>query len=253
MTSLDAAYFDQWYADMTSSETRDALIAESLGVPADLRLPGVLTGEGLDELASTLRLGPDDLLLDIACGRGGYGIEIARRAKASLIGIDFSAVALDQARILAAERLPSRFSFQLGTLTETGLPTAVAEAIMCVDAVQFAAPPLTALLEFRRLLKPGGRLALTCWEPADPTDDRVPARIRAVNLQRDLTKAGFADVTSQDRPTWRQAERTLWQAAVASNVDDPAMQSLKDEGKASLANFNLMHRVYATATAPFAT
>jgi cyclopropane fatty-acyl-phospholipid synthase-like methyltransferase len=40
----------------------------------------------------------DGLLLDLACGRGGYGIEVARRAGARLLSVDFSSVALEQAR-----------------------------------------------------------------------------------------------------------------------------------------------------------
>jgi hypothetical protein len=37
---------------------------------------------------------------------------------------------------------------------------------MCVDAVQFAGSPLAAPAEFRRVLAPGARLALSCWEAA---------------------------------------------------------------------------------------
>ncbi|GAA3288863.1 class I SAM-dependent methyltransferase [Dactylosporangium vinaceum] len=250
MTSLDASYFDKWYADMAASADRDALIARTLGVPADLRLPGVLTGPGLDEVTAALHLPPDGLLLDIACGRGGYGIEAARRTGATLIGVDFSAVALDQARPLAADRLPGRATFQLGTLTETGIPSASADAVMCIDAIQFATPPAAGLRECRRLLKPGARLVLTTWQAVDPDDNRVPARIRAVHLERDLTEAGFTSITVHDRPAWRAAERSLWEAAVAVENPDPAVQSLQDEGRASLANFDQMHRVFATATAP---
>ena len=47
-----------------------------------------------------LRLPPGGLLADIACGRGGYSIENARRAGARLLGVDFSVVALDQ-RVLS--------------------------------------------------------------------------------------------------------------------------------------------------------
>ena len=247
----DAAYFDQWYADMAASPARDAIIARALGLPPELRSASLLTWQGIAEVTEELRLPQDGLLLDIACGRGGYGIEVARRTGARLVGVDFSAVALEQARSISARRLPAgRSEFQIGTLLATGLPTGVADGLMCVDAVQFAEPPLAALLEFRRLLTSGGRLALTCWEAVDPSDERVPPRIHAVDLRRDLPKAGFVDVEVQEKPEWRQAERAMWEEAVAAVDSDAAVRSLQAEGRRSLDTFDSLRRVFATATAP---
>jgi hypothetical protein len=79
----------------------------------------------------------------------------------------------------------------------------------------------------------------------------VPPRIRAVNLRRDLPAAGFVDVQVDDKRDWREVERGMWEAAVAEPADsDPAMQSLKAEGRRSLDNFDALRRVFATATAP---
>jgi hypothetical protein len=86
---------------------------------------------------------------------------------------------------------------------------------MCVDAVQFADPPVAALLEFRRVLASGARLVLSCWEAADPSDERVSPRIRAVNLRRDLPSAGFVEVEVREKPEWREIERRMWQEALA--------------------------------------
>ena len=248
----DATYFDQWYADMAASPTRDAIVARTMGLPPDLGFASALTWQALAEVTEELRLPPDDaVVLDIACGRGGYGLEVARRAGAHVIGVDFSAVALEQARSLSTRLLPAgRCEFRIGTLLETGLPTAVADGLMCVDAVQFAEPPLAALAEFRRVLKPGGRLVLTCWAAVDPADERVPARIHGVDLRRDLPLAGFTDVEVHDRPEWRSAERSLWQEALAVPDPDAAVRSLQAEGRRSLETFDSLRRVFATATAP---
>ena len=247
----DAAYFDQWYADMAVSPARDAIMARTLGLPPELRFASALTWQGVADVTAGLRLPQDGLLLDIACGRGGYGIEVARRAGARLIGVDFSGVALEQARSISADRLPAgRSDFRIGTLLETGLPTGDADGLMCVDAVQFAEPPLAALVEFRRLLASGGRLVLTCWEAADAADGRVPPRIHAVNLRRDLPEAGFVDVEVHDKPEWREAERVMWEEAVAAADADAAVRSLQVEGRRSLDAFDSLRRVFATATAP---
>jgi SAM-dependent methyltransferase len=248
----DAAYFDQWYADMETSPARDAIVARALGLPAELQSTSLLTWAGIAELTEALDLPPDGLLLDAACGRGGYGIEVARRSGARLLGVDFSEVALAQARLSSARLLPpGRAEFQAGSLAATGLPAGLADGLMCVDAVQFADPPLAGLREFRRVLASGGRLVLSCWEAADPADERVSPRIRAVNLRRDLPAAGFADVRVRDKPGWREAERRFWRAAIAAPDDsDPGVRSLQREGRRSLDTFDSSRRVFATATAP---
>ena len=248
---LDATYFDHWYADMAASPVRDAIVARTLGLPPELHSTSQLTWQGIAEVTEALRMPQDGLLVDVACGRGGYGIEVARRTGVRLLGVDFSGVALEQARLNSARLLPAgRSEFRVGTLVATGLPAAVAEGLMCVDAVQFADPPLAALLEFRRLLASGARLVLSCWEAAEPRDERVPSRIHAVNLQRDLPAAGFADVQVHDKPEWREAERRMWLEALAAPAGSDAVRSLQDEGRRSLDTFGSVRRVFATATAP---
>jgi ubiquinone/menaquinone biosynthesis C-methylase UbiE len=248
----DAAYFDQWYEDMATSPARDAIVARTLGLPPELQSNGMLTWPGIAEVTEALRMPPGGLLLDVACGRGGYGIEVARRSGARLLGVDFSAVALRQARLSSARLLPAaRAEFRVGTLVETGLPAAVADGLMCVDAVQFGDPPLAALREFRRVLVSGAQLVLSCWEAADPADERVSPRIRTVNLRRDLPAAGFADVQVHDKPEWREVERRMWQEALAAPAgSDAAVRSLQTEGRRSLATFDSLRRVFATAAAP---
>lgn len=95
---------------------------------------------------------------------------------------------------------------------------------------------------------------LSTWEVTDPTDLQVPARLRAVDLRRDLPAAGFVDVEVQDRPDWRKAERALWEEAIATpDTGDPALQSLRAEARRSLDTWDSLRRVFAIGTAPRAT
>jgi SAM-dependent methyltransferase len=212
----------------------------------------MLAAEHLAEVTAALALGPGALLADLACGRGSYGIEVACRSGARLAGVDFSQVALGQARQDSAARLPAgRARFQAGTLTATGLADSSADAVLCVDAIQFADDPDAAYSELRRILAPGGRAVLTCWEAVDAADERVPARLRRVALAAGLGAAGFSDVEVRERAQWREAERAMWtEAAALDPGGDPALQSLHEEGVRSLETFALVRRVLATATAP---
>src|SRR3954452_14208825 len=101
---LSAEYFDEWYADKAATPAVAQITSRLMGLPADLSA-GVVPGDAIPALLAALRLRPGDTLLDLACGRAGYGLTVAREAGATLIGVDFSARALAEARE-QADRLP---------------------------------------------------------------------------------------------------------------------------------------------------
>jgi SAM-dependent methyltransferase len=221
-----------------------------MGFPPGTRA-GTVPAEAIPELAEALRLRPGSMLLDLACGRGAYGLLIARQAGTALIGVDFSAQALAEAREQAVRMGVSNASFRIGDLTATRLADASVEAVLCTDAIQFPDEPASAYEEIRRVLKPGGRAALTCWEPLDHNDERLSPRIRRANLGVGLHQAGFTDVEVRDRPSWLAHERALWEETVTLDPgNDPALQSLHAEGVKSLQWTTLLRRVLAVATNP---
>jgi SAM-dependent methyltransferase len=245
-----AEYFDHWYADMTVSPVKDEIQQRHLGLPPHLLSSSLLGWEGIAEAAEALRLPGGGTLVDLACGRGGYGLEIAGRAGARLTGVDFSAEAVRQATE-QARRLGAAAEFRVGDLAATGLDAGRADGVLCVDAIQFAPEPAAAYQEIRRILAPGGRAVLTCWEPHEPGDERLPARLRHVDLAAGLTAAGFGEVEVRDRPPWRDRERAMWaEAAALDPGDDPALTSFHDEALRAPVVIELTRRVMATATAP---
>jgi len=248
--SLDADYFDGWYANMASSPEVDEIHQRHLGLPPHLLSTSLLGWNGIAEVVTALRLGAAGILVDLACGRGGYGLEIAARTGARLIGVDFSAEALHQARELARQ-LGRTAEFRVGDLARTGLDAGSADGVICVDAIQFAEQPQAAYQELRRILVPGGRAVLTGWEAVDGNDGRVSSRLRNVSIGNGLAAAGFDDVEVREQPAWRDSERAMWEEAAGLDPGgDPALQSLHHEGVRVLANFDLIRRVMATATAP---
>lgn len=129
----------------------------TLALPPALESTSLLPWDGIADVTAALDVRAGDLLIDVACGRGGYGLEIARRTGARLIGIDFSQVAVSRAR----EKASDGAEFRVGELTATGLVDGTAAAVMCIDPIQFAEPLRAGLAEAYRVLRPGGRLVVT--------------------------------------------------------------------------------------------
>ena len=205
-------------------------------LPAEIGPSNLVPFSGLRDIADALAVPEDGLLIDIACGRGGPGMWVARQARARLIGVDFSAEAVAQAsRRRALFGLQSRASFQVGGLDAPGLGETSADAVMCVDAFQFATDAVAAAGALRRLLRPGGRIVLTSWEAKDRTDASVHERLRRVDLAGSLSAAGFQDVTTQERGDWHAMALELWERALTLDAaGDPALESTRDEAIRSI-------------------
>ena len=251
MSTPDAAEFDRWYEVLDRSPRWRRFVNEQLGLPDQMFATGFLSGKGLAEIQSLLSLRQDDTLVELGCGRGGYGLSLIGGVGARLVGVDFSSVALRGAEADAsAYGLADRATFQLGDLTNTGLPDESASAVVCIDAIQFAASVPGALTESWRILRPGGRLAITTWQAPAPADG-VPERIRQLDLARDLAGAGFDEVEVLTRPAWSAAERRLWTAALdLSPGADDALDELRDEAAGLLPLADSLHRVLAGGRRP---
>ena len=244
-----AAYFDGWYADMEHSPRKDEIEQRHLGLPDHVLSTSLLTWDGIAEVAGALELSPGDVVLDLACGRGGYGLEIAARTGARHLGVDFSAEAVRQAGEYAA-RLGRTGDFRVGDLAATGLDDDSVDGVMVVDSIQFAPDPAAAYAEIRRVLRPGRRVVLTGWEARDRLDEDVPERLRRTDLRAGLAAAGFTAVQVEERPDWRSVERAMWEEAAALDPgEDPALVSFHDEGVRSLAGWDRIRRVWGRAIA----
>ena len=242
--------FDAWYAAMAASPAKDDLVRRHLGQPPEMLGSGLLGWDVVEEITRFLLLGPGEVLLDLACGRGGYGLEVARRTGSGLVGVDFSPVALEAARA-DAERQGLRADFRLGAMESTGLEDACVDGLICVDAVQLSSTPSTAYAEMRRVLRPGGRILLTSWQALDPDDASLPLRLRQLDLRTGLQAVGFLDVEVHVRPEWLARERGLWEEAVTLEPgEDRALADLRDEAERVLATYDSFDRVVATAVAP---
>ena len=206
----------------------------------------------LRHVTQHLDLSPGQLLADLGCGRGGPGLWIARQARISLVGVDFSPVAVEQATLRAALfGLADQARFVVGDLSQTGLPDTSVDAAVSIDAFHFATDPAAAAAEARRILRPRRRLVLTNWQPKTPSDTRLPGRLR-INWPHLLRHAGFTGIETQARPGWHNLWTRICQAALdlGDPGNDEPLADLQEEARNRLPLADLVHRVVIIATAP---
>lgn len=134
--------------------------------PAEVRPDSGCPWRLLGLMVADLRPTPGATVVDLGCGPGGPGLWLARATGTRLIGVDWSAVAVEIATERATHWLPAeRVEFRTGSFTDTGLADGVADAVISVDALALATDPHEALAEVRRVLRPGGALLFTGVEP----------------------------------------------------------------------------------------
>jgi SAM-dependent methyltransferase len=153
-------------------------------------------------------------LLDIGCGPGTITVDLAARVlPGSTIGLDASADIVDDASKMGAE-VDSAVTWMVGDVYALDFPDASFDVVHAHQVLQHLTDPVGALREMRRVLRPGGLLAVRdgdfgafTWWPEEPMVTRwrelyyeVVARNRAEadggrHLPGWVREAGFTDFT----------------------------------------------------------
>lgn len=106
-----------------------------------------------------------DHVVDVACGTGDLTFAFADANPASVLGIDFTPRMLEIARVKDRDRsrpdgegpVPE---FRVGDAMDLQLPDASADIVSIAFGIRNVSEPAQALREFRRILRPGGRLVI---------------------------------------------------------------------------------------------
>lgn len=109
---------------------------------------------------------PGQRVLELAAGVGDTGLLAAElvRPGGTLISSDATEGMLEAARARALELGAENVEFARLELEWIDLPTAGVDAVLCRWGLMFAVDPAAALSETRRVLRPGGRLAIAAWD-----------------------------------------------------------------------------------------
>ncbi len=157
-------------------------------------------------------------VLELACGPGDTGFLAAEQVKpgGTVIETDASEPMLGVAKGRARDLGATNVEFRRMELEWLDFPTASIDAILCRWGLMFVLDPGASLSEMRRVLKPGGRLALAVWDlpernpwatiptralvelgHAEPPDPSAPGMFSLADperLQELLESAGLTDV-----------------------------------------------------------
>jgi SAM-dependent methyltransferase len=178
---------------------------------------------------------PGHRVLELAAGPGDTGFLAAERIQpgGELISSDAVQEMVEQARTRAAELGVENAVFRTIDAEWIDLPTASLDGVLARWGYMLLADPEAALRETRRVLRPGGRVALAAWTgpednpwTATPRDELValgvvePPDLDAPNMFafRDpdrirelLARTGFTDITiEQIAMVWRHEDLDAW-------------------------------------------
>ena len=112
---------------------------------------------------------PGERVLELACGPGGLGLAAAER-----VAPDGEVVLSDvvaEMTSIAAARAEARGLSNVSTceldLEHIDQPDESYDVVLCREGLMFATDPAGAAREIRRVLRPGGRVALAVWGPRE--------------------------------------------------------------------------------------
>ncbi len=106
-------------------------------------------------------------VLDVCCGSGASAIPAAEAVgpQGAVVGIDVAERLLAIARAKATGRGLRNVEFRVGDLLDLGLPDAGFDAVVCVFGIFFVPDMPAAVRALWRVVRPGGKLAITTWGP----------------------------------------------------------------------------------------
>ena len=124
---------------------------------------GIITARPIDELLDAARVGAGSAVLDVATGPG-YAAGRAAARGASVVAVDFSEEMLS----LAASLHPA-VSFRHADAEALPFPDGAFDAVIANFLMPHVADLPAVTAEFARVVRPGGRVALTTWDPEPST------------------------------------------------------------------------------------
>jgi SAM-dependent methyltransferase len=167
---------------------------------------------------------PGETVLELGAGTGETGFEAAASLGEAgrLISSDFSPEMVEVARRRGTALGLSNVDYRVIDAERIELDADSVDGVLCQSTYMLVADPAAALAETRRVLRPGGRLALSVWGPPErnpwasiggmilverehmpPPEPGAPGVFSLASEQRSgalLAGAGFTSVRTEEVP-----------------------------------------------------
>jgi len=137
-------------------------------------------GEATRQMLDLARIQPGQRILDVAAGAGEPAVSAAERVGLGgyVLATDISEGIVALALQVARERGLQQMETRAMDGEKLDLPDASFDAVLCRLGLMYMPHPVTALREWRRVLKPGGRVAVAVFSAPDRNGwGAVPASI----------------------------------------------------------------------------
>jgi arsenite methyltransferase len=211
-------YADVARSGLSSEQAGIRAVAEAFGyTPEELSSIPAEANMGLScgNPTATANLREGETVVDLGSG-GGLDVFLAAEkvgSTGSAIGVDMTPEMVELARRNAAKRLeggaPDNVEFYLSTIDALPLPDASADVVISNCVINLAPDKPAVFREMARVLRPGGRLAISDIALKRPLPPELAASVEAYagcvagavtieEYRRGLEEAGFAHVEIVD-------------------------------------------------------
>jgi arsenite methyltransferase len=186
--------------------------ADSLAVPE-----GAEMGLGCGNPLAIASIRPGETVVDLGSG-GGFDCFLAARQtgpKGSVIGVDMTPEMISKARANAAKADTSHVEFRLGEIENLPVANEAADLVISNCVVNLSPNKRRVLREIFRVLKPGGRVAISDIVATAPIPEElrndfiaytgcVAGASNVADMEQWLTELGFVDVDIQIKEASRK-------------------------------------------------
>jgi SAM-dependent methyltransferase len=197
--------------------------------------------EALDRIVQWAGAGPEDTVLDVACGPGLLACAFARVAKHAT-GIDMTPAMLDQASKTQQEQGIKNVSWQPGDVYSLPFPDAQFSIVSSRFVFHHLQDPVAALREMKRVCQSGGKIVVADMAP-------LPEKAAALNASELLRDPSHVRAMPLDelRGLFKQAGLTALQLnryRMEGELEDLMSRSFPNHGDA-----DRVRRIYADSIA----
>jgi ubiquinone/menaquinone biosynthesis C-methylase UbiE len=183
--------------------------------------------------------------IDLACGPGTYTRQLAAHVGRA-IGADLTPAMVEKARAEAARDGITNVEFVCADIYALPFADASAGIVSCGYAFHHMTDPPRALAEMARVLRPGGRMAVTdiiVVEGSDADFQNHVERVRdpshtntqsIANFRRWVTALGLRVVSERAHDNWHDFD--VWMGNAAKAPGDPVYQEVRALMESRLEN-----------------